>query len=185
MRLLNKEFTMNVISKLEKVVLGWAKNVPHLPPVAQKWLGANVWWVAAVGAVISAIAFLFVLAGVFTLVSLIGAASSAYYVVGSNYSSLAIMGGIVSLVFLAANAALLGLAVKPLQNMHKKGWVLLFVTLLVEALSVLVRAVLSFSVVGFIISILFGAIGLVIGAYFIAEIHGQFSHPAKATIKKV
>ncbi|HEY8885918.1 MAG TPA: hypothetical protein VIM31_00235 [Candidatus Microsaccharimonas sp.] len=175
---------MEYISKLEKLVLGWAKNVPHLPPAAQKWLGVNVWWITAVGAIISAIAFLFALAGVFTLISLIGAVSSAYYVVGSNYSSLAIMTGIVSLVFLAANAALLGFAVKPLQNLQKKGWVLLFITLLVEALSVVVHAVLSFSVVGFIIGILFGAIGLAIGAYFIAEIHGQFGHPAKATAKK-
>jgi len=175
---------MEYISKLEKIVLGWVKNVPHLPPAGQKWLAANVWWIAAIGAVVSAIAFLVSLAGLSTLLSLLGAASSAYYVTG-NYTSVAILSAFVSLFFLAVNGVLLGLSVKPLQNMQKKGWVLLFLTLLVEALSVVVHAVLSFSAVGFIIGILFGAIGIAIGAYFIFEIHGQFSHPAKAAPKKV
>lgn len=175
---------MQLISKLEKIVLGWAKNVPHLPPAGQKWLATNVWWIVLIGAIISGVAFLISLAGLFTLVSLLGAASSLYYVAGSNYTSLAILSATISLIFLAANGLLLAFAVKPLQHMQKKGWVLLFMTLLVQALSVVVHAVLSFSVAGFIIGILFGAIGLAIGAYFISEIHGQFGHTAKATIKK-
>lgn len=166
---------MEFIDKLEKIVLGWAKNVPHLPVSVQRWLGTNVWWIVLVGAIISGIAFLISLAGLFTAISLIGAPSSAYFVT-SSFTSLAILSASVSLVFLAANGLLLGFAVKPLQDMQKKGWVLLFTTLLVEALSVIVHAVLSFSVAGFIVGILFGAIGLAIGAYFIAEIHGQFSH---------
>lgn len=175
---------MEFISKLEKVVLGWAKNVPHLPTAGQKWLGANIWWIALIGAIFSGVAFLFAAGGLLTLISLLGAVSSAYYVTG-NYTSLAMLNAAVSLVFLALNGVLLALAVKPLQNMQKKGWVLLFLTLLVQAFSVVVNAVLSFSVAGFIIGILFGAIGLAIGAYFVAEIHGQFGHHAKATIKKV
>ena len=95
-----------------------------------------------------------------------------------------ILQSVVSLVFLVATGILLALAVKPLKALEKKGWVLLFMTLLLEALSVVVNAVLSFSVLGFIMSLLFGAIGLAIGAYFIFEIHGQFGHTPKATIKK-
>jgi uncharacterized membrane protein YhaH (DUF805 family) len=174
---------MEYISKLEKLVLGWAKNVPHLPAAGQKWLGANVWWIALVGAIISGIATLVSLSIVFRLVANLNAPSDSYYVT-NDYTSIAIMSAIVSLVFLVANCVLLALAVKPLQNMQKKGWVLLFLTLLVEALSVLVHAVLSFSVVGFIIDIIFGAVGLVIGAYFIAEIHGQFGHRVRATTEK-
>ncbi|MDB5179461.1 MAG: hypothetical protein JWN12_93 [Candidatus Saccharibacteria bacterium] len=183
MRLLNKEFSMEYISKLEKLVLGWAKNAPHLPAAGQKWLGANVWWIALVGAIISGIAILVSLGAIVTLIGTLGAPSNAYYVT-SDYTSLAIMTAIVSFVFLVANGILLALAVKPLQEMQKKGWVLLFLTLLVEALSVVVHAVLSFSVVGFIIGIIFGAVGLAISAYFIAEIHDQFGHRARATVKK-
>lgn len=175
---------MEFISKLEKTVLGWAKNVPHLPPVGQKWLGTNIWWIVLVGAILSGIAFLSTIGILFTAIALIGAASSAYYVSGSSYTSLAVLNAAVSLVFLVMSGILLALAVKPLRLKQKKGWVLLFLTLLVEALSVVVGAVLSFSIIGFIISILFGAIGLAIGAYFIFEIHGQFAHPVKATAKK-
>ncbi|RWZ78898.1 MAG: hypothetical protein EOT05_04095 [Candidatus Microsaccharimonas sossegonensis] len=169
---------MELISKLEKIVLGWARNVPHLPTVGRRWLGANVWWIAAIGTVITGIAVLVSLARIFTLISLIGAPSSAYYVLGSNYVSLALVGALISFVFLVANGVLLAAAVKPLQNMQKKGWVLLFMTLLVATISVVVRAVLSFSVVGFIIGIIFGAVGVVIGAYFLFEIHDQFGHRA-------
>jgi uncharacterized membrane protein YhaH (DUF805 family) len=174
---------MEFISKLEKLVLGWAKNVPHLPAAGQKWLGANVWWIALIGAIISGIATLISLGAIATLVGTLSAPSNAYYV-ASDYTSLAIMTAIVSLVFLVANGVLLALAVKPLQNMQKKGWVLLFLTLLVQVVSVLVRAVLTFSIVGFIVGIIFGAVGLAITAYFLSEIHGQFSHRAKVTIRK-
>lgn len=166
---------MDIISKLEKKVLEWSRNVPHLPVSGQRWLGTNIWWIVLVCAIISGIAFLISLAGLSTTISLIGAPSSAYFVT-TSFTSLAILGYSVSIVFLTATGLLLAFAVKPLQNMQKKGWVLLFMTLLVEALSVIVHAVLSFSVAGFIVEILFGAIGLAIGAYFIAEIHGQFSH---------
>jgi len=175
---------MEFISKLEKIVLGWAKNVPHLPAAGQKWLGDNVWWIALIGAILSGIAALVTLGAFFTAISLLSAVSSIYYV-SSTYTSIAVLTSAVSLVFLIINGLLLAFAVKPLQLKQKKGWVLLFMTLLVEALSVVLNAVLSFSVVGFIIRILFGAIGIAIAAYFIFEIHGQFSHAPKATIKKV
>lgn len=173
---------MELISKLEKTVLGWAKNVPHLPAAGQKWLGQNVWWIVLIGAIISGIAFLVALVGLFGAIALLSAPSSVYFVT-SSYTSLAIVSYCVSIVFLVANGLLLGAAVKPLQAMQKKGWVLLFMTLLVQALSVVVNAVLSFSVAGFILGILFGAVGLAIGAYFIFEIHGQFGHRVK-TVEK-
>jgi len=182
--LLNKEFTMELISKLEKIVLGWAKNVPHLPPTARKWLGINIWWIVLICAVITAIAFLSNLDTLFRYISLLGATSSAYYI-NASYTSYAVMNTAVNLIFLAASAALLGLAVKPLKEKQKKGWVLLFFSLLVIALSVVVGAVLSFSVGGFVVQILFGAIVLGAVAYFITEIHGEFAHPAKVTGEKV
>lgn len=174
---------MEFINKLEKTVLGWTKSVPHLPVVAQKWLGSNVWWIALVGAILSGIAVLFALVALSALIAIIGAPSNAYYVYG-GYTGTAIVASLVSLAFLIGNGILLALAVNPLKAKQKKGWVLLFLTLLLEALSVVVNAVLTFSVLGFIIGILFGAIGLAIGAYFVFEIHGQFAHPPKATIKK-
>ena len=169
---------MELIKKLENQVLVWVKNVPHLPAAGQKWLGQNVWWIVLVFAIIIGITILGSFFGLLVQVALLGAPSSAYYITG-NYAALNIITAVVSLVFSVAGGLLLALAVKPLQNMQKKGWVLLFMTLLVSALSVVVHAVLSFSVLGFIILMLFGAIGLAIGAYFIFEIHSQFGHALK------
>ena len=174
---------MELINKLEKLVLGWAKNVPHLPVVAQKWLGTNVWWIARIGAIVSGIAFLFAIGAVFTAVSLLASPSSLYYIAGT-YSGMIVVNAIIGLVFLAITGLLMAVAVTPLKAKQKKGWVLLFFVLLVEAVSIVVNAVLSFSVFGFISTVLFGAIALAIGAYFLTEIHGQFGHAPKATIKK-
>lgn len=173
---------MDLINKLEKLVLGWAKNVPHLPAVARQWLGLNVWWIVLVFAILSGIAFLVALSSFFTYISLIGAASSAYYI-NASYTSIAVLNSTVNLVFLAATTALFGFAVQPLKERQKKGWVLLFFSVLVQALSVVVGAILSFSVGAFIIQILFGAIGIAIAAYFVTEIHSEFAHPAKKTAK--
>lgn len=174
---------MEYVNKFEKTVLAWMKNVPHLPVAAQKWLGVNVWWIALVGAIISGIAVLFTLSGLFTLISLFGAPSNAYFVT-STYVGYAVLATVVRLFFLALGGILLALAVKPLQTMQKKGWVLLFMTLLVNALFAILSAVSTFSITGFIMGVIFGAVALAIAAYFVAEIHGQFAHKTKATPKK-
>jgi len=169
---------MEYINKLEKVVLGWAKDVPHLPVVARKWLGTNVWWIVLICAILSGISFLISVSNLFNQLSLLNAPSNAYYVT-SDYTSIAILHIVVSAVFILVSGLLLALAVQPLQNKEKKGWVLLFVTLILEALSVVVNSVLTFSVVGFVLGILFGAIALAIVAYFVFEIHDQFGRREK------
>jgi len=174
---------MEYVKKLEKTVLGWLKNVPHLPASARKWLGDNVWWIVLVGVIFSAIAVLVAISGLFALIAALSAVSSVYYVTGF-YTGFDLLRAVVSLVFLATIGIVLALSINPLKAKQKKGWVLLFLSLLINALSVVVTALLSFSVFGFIGGILFGAIGILIGAYFISEIHGEFEHKLKAKIKK-
>ena len=177
---------MQFINKLETTVHGWVKNVPHLPVAAQKWLAQNVWWIAAIGAVLSAIAALFTLIGIFRSAAFLNT-SYALYFVNPSLAALAIVSGIVTLVFLIIEALLLAVAVKPLQSQQKKGWVLLFTLLLASAVFSVVNAVLTLSVGGFIVGILGAAIGLAIGGYFLFEIHSQFAHTtkhAKTTAKK-
>jgi len=175
---------MEFINKLESIALGWVKNVPHLPVAGQKWLALNVWWLALVGAILAGIGGLFALGSLFQLIALLGTVANSYYVVQS-VTSWAILSSIVSIVFLAVEVLLLGLAVQPLKARQKKGWVLLFALLLVNALSVVVNAFLTFSFGGFIVTIIFGAIGLAIGGYFLFEIHGQFAHSTKAATTPV
>jgi len=174
---------MQLVNKLERIVLGWAKNVPHLPIVAQKWLATNVWWIVLIGAILTGISTLFALTGLFTIVSLMGSISSSYYVTG-GYTGWAVFTAVIGLAFSAVSAIILAFAVKPLKAIQKKGWVLLFLAWIVNAASVVVSAVLSLSVIGFVIGIMFGAIGLAIGGYFIFEIHGQFAHAPRKDAKE-
>lgn len=174
---------MQFVSKLEKMVLGWAKNIPHLSVTARKWLGDNVWWIVLVGVIFSAIAALVGIDALLNLLSVLASVSGMYYVTGL-YTGIDVLQSVVAIVFLVVSGLILALAVKPLQAKQKKGWNLLFIGLLINAVSALVSAVLSFSVFGFIGGILFGAIFIAIGAYFVTEIHGQFEHRLKAKIKK-
>lgn len=172
---------MNIVTRLEDTILGWFKGVPHLPTGGRKWLGANVWWIALIGAILAGLATIFTFTGLMGLLAIMGGAvpGAAYYVV-QTVTGLAILAAVVSLVFLAAQAVLLGVAVRPLKDRQKKGWVLLFASLLLEAVAVVVNAVISFSIFGFITSIIFGAIFIAIGAYFVFEIHGEFAHVQKS-----
>jgi len=163
---------MEFINKLEATVGGWLKNVPHLPPAGQKWLGQNIWWIALVGAIASGIAVFIALTGI-----LFGGISASFvYVIDPALAAWILIVSIVNLVFTAARGLLLALAVTPLKAMQKKGWVLLFYSWLLHVLSVVVGAVLSLSAFGFIGGILFGSIGVLISGYFLYEIHAQFAH---------
>jgi hypothetical protein len=168
---------MELIRSLEKLVAGWLKNVPHLPPAGQKWLAENVWWIALIGAILSGIAALFSISAIMIAVS---PAALLWAVPG--FVAFAVISAIIGLVFNIVRAVLLGMSVTPLRELQKKGWVLLFLNWIVYALYIVVSAILSLltlSFFGFFAGVIFGAIGLAISGYFLFEIHGQFAHEAK------
>ena len=169
---------MEFINKIEAMVAGWAKSVPHLPAAGQKWLGQNVWWITLVGTILSAIGLLIALGALFTLIALLGAVSSSIYgaYATAGVSGFTIIGSVIGLVLSAATLVLMAFAIKPLKDMKKQGWVLLFLSWLVYAVSVVINSVLSLNVVGFILGIIFGAVALAVSGYFLFEIHAQFAH---------
>lgn len=167
---------MEFINTLETTIGRWLKNVPHLPIAGQKWLATNVWWIVLVGAILTGVSLLFAIGGLLTLISLLGAVSSVYYVAGAGITAWSIVVAVIGLVFTVIQGILLAIAVQPLKAKQKKGWVILFASWLVGTLSVVLGAVMSGSIFGFISGILFGAIGIAISGYFLYEIHGQFAH---------
>lgn len=169
---------MSYISKLEKMVAGWLKPVPHLPHAAQKWIADNAWWIVLIGAIASGISILVSIGAIFSYSAFIGSQATYYYVV-SPYGPGWVVSAIVSLILSGAIVALLATAVTPLRAMKTSGWNKLFIVLLVDALTVILSAVLSFNVISFIFTIIFGAIGLAIGAYFIFEVRSHFGAGAK------
>jgi len=173
---------MELMNKIEKTVLGWVKDVPHLPSSAQKWIAVNVWWMVLVSAILGALGVLFSLNNLVTLLALLDSASNLYYVT-TTYTEYAIVRQIISLVLGILTVVVLSLAINPLKLQQKKGWVLLFLALLLGIVSLVINAVLSLSILGFIISVIFGGIFLVALGYFLFEIHGQFAHVPRRTKK--
>lgn len=166
---------MTWLKSIETMVHGWHKGLPHLPAGGQKWLGANVWWIALIAAILSGISALFTAIGILGLLSIMGTTAASYYAV-PTFTAWAIVTGLVSLVFAVIDAILLGMAVTPLKEGQKKGWVLLFVVWLIGVVGVVVNSILTLNPFGLVFGLLFGALWAAVVGYFIFEIHGQFAH---------
>lgn len=166
---------MEFLDKIEKKVLKWFKGAPNLPKDVRKWLGVNVWWFIIISVVLTGINILNGLSALEKQVSLQGTAAGSYYV-SSSTSDWTMLTISVSLVFLVMEAILLFMAIQPLKEKQKKGWVLLFASWLVTAVALVANALLTLGVFSFIITVLFGAVWLAISGYFLFEIHGEFAH---------
>lgn len=170
------------MNKIEGAVAKVAKDLPHLPVGGRKWLGENVWWIVIVGAGIAA------LASLVRLIDIIRAADalsrlSAYIPIGST-GTWAVTASFTSLALVVLQVIILAFAIQPLKNRQKKGWSLLFLTALVSAVAIVVTAVISLDVLQLILTLIFGAIFLAIGLYFVFEIRDQFGAAAKKTEAK-
>jgi len=166
---------MEFLNKLEKTVFGWFKAVPDLPANGRKWLGDNVWWIVLIGAILTGFGVLGALASIATLVSVFGTVAASYYAT-TTITTWAIVTSIIGLVFSVLEVVLLAVAIQPLKEKQKKGWVLLFATWLLGGIAVVVNSILSLNPIGFTIGILFGALWIAVTGYFLFEIHGQFAH---------
>lgn len=166
---------MEYVAKLERTVLGWFKSAPNLPAGGRKWLGDNVWWIVLIGAILTGLGIIGNLVALSALVSVLNTVAASYYV-STTVTSWGIVTTIVSLAFMVLEGILLAMAVQPLKEKQKKGWVLLFAVWLLGAVAVVVNALLTLSIFGFIIGILFGAVWAAISGYFLVEIHGEFAH---------
>jgi len=170
---------MKILTQIERAILQWFKGVPHLPANAQKWLGTNVWWIAAAGAVLSGLAILGFLGVLFSGLSALGSPFVSYYA-SKTFVVWSIITSLVSLVFVALMCLVLAFSVTPLREKQKKGWVLLFGAWLIGAVSIAVTAILTLNVFSFITDIIFGALVVAVSGYFVFEIHNQFAHVTRS-----
>lgn len=162
---------MDYTRKLEKMIEEWLKPLPHLPTTWRNWLAKNVWWITLVGVILSVIGIFGLLAAasfVSTTTSLYGAA--VYTAVATTHGGLWMLAIWVSLALLVVTVVIEAMAISPLKVQKKKGWDLLFLAYLVGVASGVIGAILNFDV----FSLISTAIGAVIGAYFVFEIHSHF-----------
>ncbi len=165
---------MEILAKLERQVLTWTKDVPHLPPSVKRWLGDNIWWIVLILAISAAISVLY---NVFMLLgSLFISPLAASYYAAATFVVWVVVSKAIAALFAALEAGVLFAAVKPLKAKQKKGWVLLFVFWLVSVLSTVVGAIITLSPLGVISGLIFGGVWLAVSGYFLFEIHDQFAH---------
>ncbi len=173
---------MKALDQLENKAADWLKPLPHLPTNVTKWISTNIWWMTLVGVIASVIGAIILIAGIFTIISLIGVTSNfyGYYYATSSYTWWSVVVSIVSILFMIATIVLTATAVKPLKNMNKKGWNILFLLEVISAAYMIINAVISLNFLGLIS----GAIGVAIGAYLLYEIRSYFVTVAKAVPAK-
>ena len=174
---------MEWLTKIEKQVLRWLKDVPHLPANARKWIAGNVWWAVIIGAILFTISAVFELFAVLGLMAALGTVASTYYS-ATTFVAWSFVTATVSFVFAALQAGLLYMAVTPLKERQKKGWVLLFIVWLVGIIGLVASSILTLNPFSFITSILFGAVFAAIWGYLLFEIHGEFAHLIKTKAAK-
>lgn len=169
---------METIQKLETTLAAWYKQVPfHFPENVRRWIVRNVWWIVLIGVILSALTVIAAARTAFYVDQLTvqyGALANYYGVqtVNSSMNNVALWTG---LGFSAAVLVVEALAIQPLKARNKRGWDLLFLGMLISALSAVVTAVLyvnAFSLIG-------SAISLAIGGYFLFEIHSQYTKNSK------
>lgn len=159
---------MQTVTKLEKKAADWYKGAPHLPLNGRKWLTANIWWITLIGAIVGALSIITVISGTF----LVGFLATVYG--GPVGAAVAGFGAIVillALLFSIASTAVTAMAISPLKAKQKRGWTLLFISVLIQVAAAAVHLVFTFNIFDLIWSLLFAALG----AYFLFEIRDDFS----------
>lgn len=173
---------MESLRKLEKTVAKWYENVPHLPIGGRVWLSESAWWLVVIALILSAIGAFWVVAGlIIASIGLAVAGSAAVVAPVYGGATVAALSGVLIisvltvLAFMVIDIVLMALAISPLKSHQKRGWDLLFVLALLNALSVVISGLLSFN----IFSIIWGLIWTAVGAYFLFEIRSYFGGEKK------
>ena len=165
------------INKLENMVAEWLKPLPHLPANGRKWIAENVWWITLIGVILSVIGALAMFGSIFAAMAWFGIYMGTYtnYVYTAPvYSGWAMFGYMISMISMVITFILMVMAVNPLKRLQKKGWMLLFYVLIIQAVVAVLSAVFTYSLFGFINGILVGAISVAISAYLLYEIRSYF-----------
>jgi hypothetical protein len=172
--------SVNWAEKITKKILS---GVPDLPKNGQKWLAENVWWLVALGAIVTVISVINSISYIIDIYSaansLINSLTTVRYTYGGWWTTVFVIG----LALHLGVAVLLAKAVMPLKNRHPKGWRLLFFTLLFGFAAAIIPPVLGFYAPYIVTMLAASLLGVLVGAYFLHQIKPYFSSPAKAKSK--
>lgn len=169
---------METVNKIESMVAQWYKGMPHLPKNGQQWLAKNVWWLALISVILGAM-------GIFALLSITLFAGAVLTAAG-GVAGAAIAGFsmIVVLVYLAIaviSLVITIMAISPLKALKKRGWTLLFLTILLMVVEKVVYFVFDYN----LFSLVWGLLMSAVAAYFLFEIRSFFDGSKMSAGKKM
>jgi len=154
------------IKKLEDMIDGWLKPLPHLPADWRKWISENIWWITLVGVILDGFAAL----AIYQTASYVNQFSNLLSAVGAANPSGWTFPMMVSIALFVLTAVIMAMAIAPLRVMNKKGWDLLFLATIVSV----VASVFNYGSGSIVMSVIGAAVGAVIGMYFLFEIRSHF-----------
>ena len=154
-----------MVTDIEHIIAGWMKDLPHLPKDLTKWLADNAWWLAIIGVVLGAI-------GVVSMLSVMTVGSAFVgAVAGAAVGGTLFLSSMLSIAVAAVAVVVAGLAISPLKAMQKKGWDLLFLSVLISFAGGVILNLVGLNIVG----ALYTALGAAIGCYVLLEVQSYFA----------
>jgi hypothetical protein len=170
---------MESVNELEKTVAQWYKNVPHLPKEFTKWLADNIWWLVVIGVVLAVLGLLALIPLALFSLGLSAGVNAIYPTYTAGGFGLVWMGVLLSLVSLVVVTVLEAMAISPLKSKAKKGWTLLFIVAVVNALFSVLSNVVDLNFFGIVMAVVVVAIH----GYFLFEIRSYFAVAHKSVHK--
>ncbi len=169
------------VRKLENMIEGWLKPIPHLPSTWRKWGADNIWWIMIVSVVVSVITIWALLSTMSTTATIFTINSNLWHSYNPfGHTSWWMFSSMISLLFMAGVTIITASAINPLKNMKKKGWDLLFLVFIVKIVAEIINLLISLNIFLFLSSLVGIAIGAAIGAYLLFEIRSYFNHVISA-----
>lgn len=147
---------MDTIRKLETKMASWYAGLPHLPAGFRTWLSVNAWWLTLIGAIICGISALVIIATVFSVGVLLSIFAGG---IGTIIGGFLFIISLLSTTFLVISVVLAAMAISPLKAMRKKGWMLLFIILLIEVVQLVMSSVFSLDLFGLVWGLFMAGIG--------------------------
>lgn len=161
---------MDTIVRLEQRAVEWYKSTPNLSEKTRRSLAANIWWIVLTGVIIGGAALLVIITAAFFA----GAALSVFGgVIGTAIGGLVLVGVLAYVGFAGVTLTIASLAIAPLKAMRRKGWLLLFVALLIQFIENIVSFIFSWNILGLIWSLFVTALA----GYLLFEIRIFFAPP--------
>lgn len=175
---------MEFIDKLEKnIQIGLSKlNLPTLPSNVKKIIVDNLWWVVLIFTVLVAVSTLVAFMGVLVgFIAFVVTAGFALFI--GPLTGWGMVSGFLAVVIGFVQTFLFVVAIKPLQDKDRKGWKLLFISVLLASFSIIIKLIintLSFNYYGIIGDFVVGALWIALAVYLLFDIKTEFHIAKKA-----